>query len=384
MDMLSFYRNYLAVERDDDQDNYYAFDDDYVRNPFIEDYNQDEASEVDGFFCRRTSEHRLYFPNCNSFHETPLMDSEATIIGAGTYRQAMILNNHFGQEQETIVVKDIHMRFDFEYDVYEYTRMDALVAERLTSSNRIYNIYGACGVGIMSEYLFNGQIESIAIPEDDIEFPTWTNHADETDVPLICYNDLLAVTKLEISYYMAEALADLHGYSGGVIVHQDIKLDQFFFNNNMTGVVLNDFNRAEFMLWDEDEEKYCTYREGYGAGNWRSPEEYYDEFLDEKVDVFSLGNNMYGLLTGLMVFHEAESYDEVQYRVRRGEKAYIDPRYKERSRAEAKLAEIIDKCHEYYPEHRPSIFQVADMLWEALEEVYASMDDSTDDYEEIL
>jgi len=32
-------------------------------------------------------------------------------------------------------------------------------------------------------------------------------------------------------------------------------------------VKLNDFNRAEFMLWDEEEKEYCKYGEGYGQGN---------------------------------------------------------------------------------------------------------------------
>lgn len=157
---------------------------------------------------------------------------------AGTYRQAMRLENAFGQEQETIVVKDIHFSNDLEYDAYEFTRMDAVVAERLTASPRIYNIYGTCGIGIMSEYFSHGHIETSAIP-DDVSF----NRTDDEEGPLICYNDFSGLAKLEISLHMAEALADLHGYSGGVIVHQDIKLDQFFLNSNMTGVILNDFNR---------------------------------------------------------------------------------------------------------------------------------------------
>jgi len=78
---------------------------------------------------------------------------------------------------------------------------------------------------------------------------------------------------------------------------------------------------------------------------------------------------MYALLTGLMVFHEVEDYGEVQERVGEGEKAYIDPRYKERSLAEAKLIEIIEKCHAYYEQDRPSIFEVVKLLWQAIEEV---------------
>lgn len=77
-----------------------------------------------------------------------------------------------------------------------------------------------------------------------------------------------------------------------------------------------------------------------------------------------------------MVFHESETYEETQERVANGEKPFIDPRYKERSLAEAKLVEIIEKCHEYYPEDRPSIFELVEVLWEALEEVYEAMDKS--------
>jgi len=95
--------------------------------------------------------------------------------------------------------------------------MDAVVAERLTASPRIYNIYGTCGIGIMSEYFPHGDIEAMVIPED-----VHTNHTDDEKDPLICYNDFSGLAKLEISLHMAEALADLHGYSGGVIVHQDI------------------------------------------------------------------------------------------------------------------------------------------------------------------
>ena len=82
MRMQSYFRDYRTVGRDDDQDNYYAYDDDYLRDPFTQSYpDDDEVVEVDGHRCRRISEHRLYFPNCNSFHETPLLESGATHIG---------------------------------------------------------------------------------------------------------------------------------------------------------------------------------------------------------------------------------------------------------------------------------------------------------------
>jgi serine/threonine protein kinase len=100
---------------------------------------------------------------------------------------------------------------------------------------------------------------------------------------------------------------------------------------------------------------------------WRSPEEYFDRDLDQQVDVFSLGNNIYSLLTGLWVFYEGD--ENVAKRVKAGDKPYIDPRYTDRSLAEARLAEIIDKCLSYYPEDRPSIFEVVKFLRNALKEV---------------
>jgi hypothetical protein len=44
-------------------------------------------------------------------------------------------------------------------------------------------------------------------------------------------------------------------------------LGQFLKNEDETLIKLNDFNRAEFMLWDEKAKDYCKYGEGTGNGN---------------------------------------------------------------------------------------------------------------------
>ena len=50
----------------------------------------------------------------------------------------------------------LHNRYDVDFENIEYVKNDALVAERLTSSPRIYDIYGMCGLGIMSEFFPHG------------------------------------------------------------------------------------------------------------------------------------------------------------------------------------------------------------------------------------
>lgn len=108
-----------------------------------------------------------------------------------------------------------------------------------------------------------------------------------------------------------------------------------------------------------------------GVFKWRSPEEYFERNHDEKIDVYSLGNNFFGLLTGLEPFWEEESWDRMKVRVMQGDKAPIDPRYRERSVADAKLAEVIDWCHEFDPQKRPSIFDVVQFLRDAMKELDA-------------
>lgn len=97
-------------------------------------------------------------------------------------------------------------------------RLDALVAERLTASPHIYNVYGLCGIATFSELLSHGDVYEEAIGDDDTNIKR--NRPSEHWPP---NNELTGVEKLEISLSMAEALADLHGSSSGVIVHQDTK-----------------------------------------------------------------------------------------------------------------------------------------------------------------
>jgi serine/threonine protein kinase len=90
--------------------------------------------------------------------------------------------------------------------------------------------------------------------------------------------------------------------------------------------------------------------------------------------VYSLGNNFFGMLTGLEPFWEEDDddhYDKVKIRVKQGEKAPLDRRFfdPQRNLAESKLAEIIDQCHEFDPEKRPTIFQVVEFLRNAMTEV---------------
>jgi len=335
--------------RDDDSvSSYYAFDDDYVRGkPF----RLNKEME-----CRRTSWHRLYHPSCNVFHEI-VIDSRK--IGYGAYRDVFKIKKN--NTEVTLKVQRYHDN-PFTIDRYEFIRMDALVMERLTASPRITSIYGHCATSIISEFLPH-EVQNFVIPGSG--YITNDHLNDNEDVNP--HNNLTPAQKLQMALKMTESIADLHGFTDGIIVHDDIQLAQFLYTKQFD-MKLNDFNRAEVFLYDIEQGKYCRYKNGKGGGNYRSPEEYSDNVLNEKIDIWSMGNNIYALLTGLWIFYDDNDEKLMHSKVASGEIAFIDPRYKTRSYAEKKLVEIMEKCWKFDPDERPEIFEVVQYLRNAIRE----------------
>lgn len=109
---------------------------------------------------------------------------------------------------------------DFAAGDYEFVRMDAMVAERLSSSPRIYDIYGFCGLSILSEFFPHGDIEGEAVTGSG--YLSKEEQEEQKLEGLTTYNDISPEQKLVMSLQMAEALADLHGDTDGVMVHQDV------------------------------------------------------------------------------------------------------------------------------------------------------------------
>lgn len=147
-------------------------------------------------------------------------------------------------------------------------------------------------------------------------------------------------------------------------MHDDIQIPQFM--RGKDGILkLVDFNRAEVMLYDPESEEYCKYLNGPVFGNYRSPEEVNVEPLDEKIDVFSYGNNLHSVLTGLWVYYYETDDQVMQGYIEKGELPWIDPRYRTRSFGEAFLVRLMEICWFYYPNERPSIFDVIALLKDA-------------------
>ena len=342
-------------------------------------------------------------PTCNAIHELPIMHQQKTstnpqikYITHGYYRDVWTVGRrpttslHYyngqepeliSQEQEKMVLKTLRFMHNYTTPTMVEVARDALIMEKLTSSPRIMNVYGYCSTTVTTEFMQN-EIQSRVVPGSGyIQQIDLHDEMDmDMDMDVQPRNQWSAIQKLKIALSMAESIADLHGFHDGVIVHNDIQLCQWLQRDNGNGngndgnddtdgaVVLGDFNRASIMRWNDDQHEYCKFRTGAAFGNYRSPEEFAEKSLDEQIDVYSFGNNIYALLTGLWPFY-SEDDQMAQKKILAGELPFVDDRYRNRSIAEGRLVQVMEECWKFDPKDRIDIFHVVERLRDALDEI---------------
>ena len=126
-----------------------------------------------------------------------------------------------------------------------------MVMELLTSSPWIADIYSFCALSSIIEYA-PGNIEKLVLP---------TGGEKEDDDDPTPVNTIKPQRKLEMALELAKGIATMHGHSDGVIANVDVQIGQFCRGRDGLIKVL-DFNRAEVLLYDEEQEEYCRFENG--------------------------------------------------------------------------------------------------------------------------
>jgi hypothetical protein len=224
-------------EKEERVDVYYAFDDDERRNP----YNSRKSKK--GQRCHRTKFHRRRPINCNSMYEMDFRSIVAAgnqdYLGGGSYRDVHLVDI---EGNGKFVYKTSGPHANFRYDDYEFIRMDCAVLELLSSSPSIVNSYAYCGLDQIGEAMLNGDFEAIAWPIGGRKNIT-LNDANHLDPQ----NRLTPDDKLRFALEMAEALAELHGFYGGVLVHDDVQLSVRARSENISSATPS--NKRSHLSW---------------------------------------------------------------------------------------------------------------------------------------
>lgn len=232
----------------------------------------------------------------------------------------------------------------------ERHRRDALAMERLTSTPNIVDIYGHCANTILTEYAPRG-------------LPEILKHSNSKQ------------QKLDYALQTAKGVASLHAQQ---IVHADLQSKQFLVQTN--GVIkLNDFNRCRFLPIPDDHHnrttnappnnhnntEICPIRIPSAPGVFRSPEEYDQQPLTEKLDIYSLGNVLFEILAdGARPFHN-EGSGRIKEKVRHGQLPEIPPEILRDNQA---LATLVHLCLTHDPNHRIAAQDLVQELTILLEE----------------
>jgi serine/threonine protein kinase len=229
--------------------------------------------------------------------------------------------------------------------------------EHLSASDRIIDIYGYCGTIEAAK----GDVVAEMVPTSGY---IQHNNLDQKQIDDVHpMKNLTLLEKLDMALVMAESLADFHGYKGGVIAHRDVHPEQWL--RTLDGKLkLNDFGSGEILDFDPWNQIYCNVYPCY-SGCYHAPEELKCVRGNEAFDVYSMGNNIYVLLTGLWPYYSEPEFDErvvATRKVKFGVRPYLDERYRHRSLVERRLVEIMEECWEIDFEKRVPIFEVVRQL----------------------
>jgi len=318
-----------------------------------------------------------------------------------------IRSNSISREQ--VAFKTIRYEHDITEYVLDKSRRDAVVSDRVTSSSHVIHMYAYCGTSALYEYAPGGDLE--AFLDDNFDTPQdYTNAYPVSERYLLAYN-------------VTAALKDLHTTEGidrpTAIVHGDFKADQFVATTTTTTKTatskvqslphfkLGDFNLARMVYWNKKKSHPCVIKPDGNGGGYRSPEEYaMARGRTEKIDIYSLGNLLYTILTGHYPFDDFKTEDKddeeeqdedsndhgdnsdnnedddgdddddhddtatVRQLVKRGIRPHIDldghDRDSHKDPQVRALLRAIDLCWQQDPHDRPSAVQVLKLLEEEL------------------
>jgi hypothetical protein len=306
-----------------------------------------------------------YNPTCNNIHQVDLKSDHVKIINNGAYRDVWKIPETSLWEDPLHedgfrVLKTLRLieKRDFDLRNFDRHRRDAVAFSQLQKSPHVMDIYGHCGNSALFDYSEGGTL---------LELFDKTNRRNHRQKKKLSQLQLL-----EIAHSVAESVADLHHsdrQGRPTIAHTDIKPDQWLLGRNGK-YQLGDFNRARFLTWDTEREESCPFQIEKNVGIWRSPEEYNYGNQTEKVDIWSLGNVLYFLLSeGLLPMYQMTSENAIKY-VQKGGHPIHDAYLKlSHDLFTDIMGNAMMSCFELNPAKRPNARKVTMMLNQGLQKL---------------
>ena len=273
--------------------------------------------------------------------------------------------------------------------------------ERLSSSHNLVPIYGYCSNTVLTQAISH-TLDDVIYAREKERAKRWTPTAGyQVNPPLESWmgndedGELLATRETEIGRIklalgVFRGLKDIHEGDGTTkewlpVVHADLQVKQYLIESTTGHVYLNDFNRCRFIA-KKDNKKTANYSDivnftlNYGKGqnntrmegcpiripsapgSSRSPEEYDLAPLSEKLDVYSAGNILYGIITGEKPWN-GERGKKIKSAIQRGDRPQVNSTLRNAGgTVDIELVRLLDRVYEGDPLKRASASEIVDAL----------------------
>ncbi|CAB9503569.1 Probable serine/threonine-protein kinase [Seminavis robusta] len=301
-------------------------------------------------------------------------ESQLKFLGQGWFRAAWKLDRQLPEQfqdekdslGETLVLKMLRPERDFTAEFYELHRIDAVAMERLSHSKFVLDVYGYCGQSALNEYA------NFRIPE--------LSSLEKFDRQLRGKNfPRINQMKLKLAIGVATGVAHLHEVPADLVTSDGNHATMAHYDINPRNVAivkggmpkLNDFNVAHFLKWNVRTNQTCGFESRLHEPWWRAPEEVSlnaTQTLTEAVDVWSLGNLLFHILTTHSPRGKMKPYrmEAVRQDVLQGIPPALPKEFAtSKDPAVAAFRKAMEMCFKKDPKERSSSREVSNTLLEA-------------------
>ena len=322
--------------------------------------------------CERPEWQEYNFPNCNDIHEIDLPsvlsapdddDHHRPYLGyvsSGLWRSVWSVNPR--GPDEAIVLKMMELEHDVTARNFDRHRRDALTMEMLSSSPYVVDGYGFCGNSVLTEFL--------DLPLDHVMTKDETDRLGTATTTTV--TKITPRMRVQWALDVAKGVQALHEVAGGPIVHADIQSKQFLVSPTTGRVKINDFNRCRFMgqRVGTTPAVPCPFRIPSAPGKMRAPEEYKYDPLTEKLDIYSVANILYSLLTKERPWEDLSQSETKQF-IKKGKipKIWVADDIPMPDHLKQALVHINERAYQLDPRTRISAAEMAEELEKVLEQL---------------
>jgi len=234
-------------------------------------------------------------------------------------------------------VKIIRKKLAQKEDIGLRHAIEAAVLYQLQNASHIVKLRGWCNTTIVVDY----------IPKQ------------LSDLVFEKRNELSVQRALELALDAAIGVQQLHAVKGGPVAHTDIQTRQYLIDFNGR-LLLNDFNRVKYagLSHNSQSSHYCYFNTGVAKGKWRSPEEYLNSDLHEKVDIYSLANVLWTLRSREEPFATLPKH-LIYVKLPQD---HITPNVSKMLDYPLEMQRLIQQCWDHDPNKRPSSIEVVERI----------------------